>query len=105
MKNNLKKEKPKVPLWLNALTRAKNEEALEGKKGDIWVCGLDSNQPWCEETNCEYCNRACYYFPCNEDLVKKNAKKICPVCALEKHSDDLSEEIRRMLGGVVEDFR
>jgi len=45
----MEKKKPEAPLWLAALTRAKNKAMLEGNKGDIWVCGLDSEQPWCED--------------------------------------------------------
>ncbi|MBS3098592.1 hypothetical protein J4462_00080 [Candidatus Pacearchaeota archaeon] len=97
-------EKPEAPLWLTALTRAKNKEYLEGKKGEVWVCGLDPNQPWCKGTKCSDCGGDCYYVPENSDLVKKNAKKICPVCALEKHSEDLPEEMKKMLERVVGDF-
>ena len=97
-------EKSEAPLWLTALTRAKNKEYAEGKKGDVWVCGLDSKQFWCKETKCFYCDRVCYYIPENSDLVKKNAKKICPVCALEKHSEDLPDDMKKMLERVVEDL-
>lgn len=90
-------EKTEPPLWLTALTRARNKEFLEDKKGDVWVCGLDPDQPWCEETKCEYCRRVCFYIPDNADLVKKNAKKICPVCALEKHGKDMPEDMKRLL--------
>src|SRR3989344_1636641 len=100
----MEKKKPEAPLWLATLTRAKNKAMLEGHKGDIWVCGLDSEQPWCEETKCEYCFRKCYYLPENSDLVKENAKKICPVCALEKHSKDLQEDMKMILGKVVKDL-
>ncbi len=100
----MEKEKPEAPLWLTAFTRAKNKEMLKGQKGDVWVCGLDAGQPWCEEASCEYCSRRCYYVPENYDLVKKNAKKICPACALEKHSADLPEDMKRVLRKVVEDF-
>ena len=100
----MRKEKPEAPLWLTALTRAKNKENLEGKKGDIWVCEFDSTQPWCEGTSCEYCSRKCYYVPENFDLVKKNAKKICPVCALGKHSEDIPIRMKEILEKVVEDF-
>ena len=100
----MKKEKPETPIWLAALTRAKNKEYLKGEKGDILVCGLDSSQQWCEETKCEYCGRICYYTPDNIDLVKENAKKICPICALEKHSDDMPEEFKRIFRKIVGDL-
>lgn len=98
------KEKPEQPLWLASLTRARNKEHLGERKGDIWVCGLDETQPWCEESKCEYCGRTCYYVPGNKDLVKENAKKICPVCALEKHSEDLPEKMKEMLEKIARDF-
>ena len=97
-------EKIEPPLWLTALTRARNKALLEGKKGDVWVCGLDETQEWCEETRCESCGRVCYYIPENADLVKKNAKKICPYCALEKHREDIPEDMRKVLEKVVEDY-
>jgi len=97
-------EKPEVPLRLNALTRAENKAVLDGKKGNIWVCGLDAEQPWCDETKCEYCSRKCYFVAENADLVEKNAKKICPQCALEKYGEDISDRMKRMLMKVVNDF-
>ena len=105
-KRTIKKIDGKIesPLWLASLTRAKNKEFLKGKKGDIWVCGLDAEQPWCKKTKCKYCGRECYYVPENADLVKENAKKICPACALEKHRGDISEEMKEMLKRVVEGF-
>jgi hypothetical protein len=93
----MNKEEIDPPLWLSALTRAKNKEFTKGKKGDIWVCGLDDKQPWCKETKCEDCKRKCYYMPDNVDLVKKNAKKICPICVLEKYEKEIPEEAREVL--------
>ena len=93
---------PEPPLWLTTLTRVKNKELLKGKKGDIWVCGLDSSQPWCEKAQCAYCNRDCYYVPGNADLVKKKAKKICPICALEKHEKEIPKEFQDILRKVIE---
>lgn len=96
------KEIEEAPLWLTAYTRAKNKEYCGGEKGDIWVCGLDEDQPWCLETKCEYCSRVCYYIPGNEDLVKTDAKKICPVCALEKHGTDMPEEMKELFKKVMD---
>lgn len=98
----MEKELKEPPLWLSSLTRLKNKENLGNRKGDILICGLDSSQPWCKETKCEYCRRVCYYTPAHLDLVKKNAKKICPFCAFEKHNKDIPENARDILKRVIE---
>ena len=90
------------PIWLTALTRAKNKEFLGDGKGDVWVCTLERT-PWSKKANCVYCGKDCYYTEDCLDLLKKDAKKICLGCAFEKHGEDMSEDAKKLLrraGGV-----
>ena len=85
-------------MQIRALTRFKNKQILNGKKGDAFVCSLVKNIEGSMKTNCEECGIECYYidkYEDNKDLLKKNHKKICPSCTLK--SKDLDSEARKLL--------
>ena len=86
-----------------AISRLVNKRLLKeqgGKKGRIWICGfyplLNS-----KETKCEDCGKRCFFTENNLDLVSKNNKKICPICALNNYEQP--EELRKILERNLED--
>jgi len=90
-----------VPIQVEALTRFKNKQWVGNKKAEVNVCG-PRNFGFSEEVRCEECGAKCFYTNNCRDLKKKNIKKICIKCALEKYSDDLNDEMKDILRRVVE---
>ncbi len=82
------------PIKLIAYSRVKHKKWNKEGKADIVICGKE-NPGWCDEVRCEECGDICYYSSNeNLDLKKKNIKKICCDCVLdkEKYRKFLNEE-------------
>lgn len=79
---------------LKSLSRFKNKEWLKGNKADLWVMGFSNPSGESIKVKCEECGRDCFATLDNEDLIEKNAKRICISCAIskEKYNKNIPKE-------------
>lgn len=87
---------------IKALSRHYNKKWLEGDKADLIIGTIIRTFPKQREEICYICKRKIYLLDLiedNDDLIKKNAKPVCPKCCLEldKKEKILTEEQREML--------
>ena len=90
---------------MKALSRMKNKKFLKNKKADFHVGGYvgyyDSRK-----SNCEICGVEIFILDKKDemdDLVKKNAKYVCPECVLkEDKKNKMPIEQRIILEEIVE---
>ena len=79
-----------------SLSRFFNKKLLGNKKAEVIVCGF-KNFGFAIETKCEECGRLCYYSDDNKDLKIRNPKKICTICILKNHREEIDGRIIKIL--------
>lgn len=84
----------------NALADKHNK----GKKASLWACYplTDDEQPPCPQFKvgkCYKCKGRVCYDPSHKTRLKVFNKKICTICLLKHHRDEIEPEIIEILEG------
>lgn len=94
----MKKEIIETDAKIITLTTVLNKKWLGNEKADVWICGfweIEDSFP----AKCSNCGKKVFYTTHHLEMLKDNAIKICPECALTvpKYSKGLPQQLKEVL--------